>query len=334
MDAPPVRYVKTRDGFNIAFCEAGTGQPLIFSDQSFGHVEYSWRFYASWYQGLSARYRLIWFDPRGHGLSDRGLPTDFSYRDYELDLDAVFNASGLDRAVLFGTGVHGHAMLRYAIRNPQRVKALVLITTCLDIHAFPLSFHQDLSRENWDFFLRGLVPLGLSAEAAERRLNEVRESCTPEDWQTTVRGIIDSNIEGDLPALSTPTLVIHPRSYRMLSAEEGRKVAARIPQARFVLIAGDTIYGEAAEGIAAIESFLSGLTETELPKSAALTALLSARETEVLRLLAAGKSNAQIADELVISLNTVNRHVSNIYAKTGAANRAEAASYATRNGIA
>jgi DNA-binding NarL/FixJ family response regulator len=61
---------------------------------------------------------------------------------------------------------------------------------------------------------------------------------------------------------------------------------------------------------------------------------LSPREIEVLRLLAAGRSNQQIADELVISLNTVNRHVSNIYAKTGAANRAEAAAYATRRGLA
>ena len=60
---------------------------------------------------------------------------------------------------------------------------------------------------------------------------------------------------------------------------------------------------------------------------------LSSREIEVLRLLAMGKSNAQIAEALVISPNTVNRHVSNIYTKTGAANRAEAASYATRSGI-
>jgi DNA-binding NarL/FixJ family response regulator len=60
---------------------------------------------------------------------------------------------------------------------------------------------------------------------------------------------------------------------------------------------------------------------------------LSSREVEVLRLVAAGRSNAQIADELVISQNTVIRHVSNIFAKIGAANRAEAASYATRNGI-
>jgi NarL family two-component system response regulator LiaR len=54
---------------------------------------------------------------------------------------------------------------------------------------------------------------------------------------------------------------------------------------------------------------------------------------EVLRLVAAGKSNQQIADELMISLNTVIRHVSHIFAKTGAANRTEAAGYATRHGL-
>ncbi|HXH22289.1 MAG TPA: AAA family ATPase [Dehalococcoidia bacterium] len=61
---------------------------------------------------------------------------------------------------------------------------------------------------------------------------------------------------------------------------------------------------------------------------------LSEREVEVLKLLAAGRSNQQIADELVISLNTVLRHVSNIYAKVGAANRADAVSYAYRHGLA
>jgi DNA-binding NarL/FixJ family response regulator len=61
---------------------------------------------------------------------------------------------------------------------------------------------------------------------------------------------------------------------------------------------------------------------------------LSAREVEVLRLLASGRSNQQIAAELVISLNTVQRHVSNIFAKIGAGNRVEAATYAQRNHLA
>jgi DNA-binding NarL/FixJ family response regulator len=60
---------------------------------------------------------------------------------------------------------------------------------------------------------------------------------------------------------------------------------------------------------------------------------MSVREIEVLRLLAAGKSNQQIAEELVISQNTVIRHVSNIFAKIGAENRTEAAAYAHRHNL-
>lgn len=60
---------------------------------------------------------------------------------------------------------------------------------------------------------------------------------------------------------------------------------------------------------------------------------LSPREVDVLRLIAAGKSNQEIADTLCISLNTVATHVRNILAKTGSANRTEAAAYAMRCGI-
>jgi DNA-binding NarL/FixJ family response regulator len=61
---------------------------------------------------------------------------------------------------------------------------------------------------------------------------------------------------------------------------------------------------------------------------------LSPRECDVLCLIAAGKSNRAIADQLVLSLNTVHRHISNIFDKTGATNRTEAALYAQRHGLA
>jgi non-specific serine/threonine protein kinase len=70
------------------------------------------------------------------------------------------------------------------------------------------------------------------------------------------------------------------------------------------------------------------------PPIAAWPAGLSEREVEVLRLLAAGRSNREIADALVISLNTVARHVSNIFDKVGAQNRTEAAAFAHRHGLA
>jgi len=52
---------------------------------------------------------------------------------------------------------------------------------------------------------------------------------------------------------------------------------------------------------------------------------LSRRETEVLRLLCAGKCNAAIADELGITSNTVRRHNYNLFNKLGVDNRIEAA---------
>ena len=113
------------------------------------------------------------------------------------------------------------------------------------------------------------------------------------------------------------------------------KVAARAANARFVPMDGDIVYGDAGQGLAAIGDFIASLPADgarSLPPSQP-AAGLSQREVEVLRLLAAGRSNQQIADELVISVNTVNRHVSNVYAKTGVANRAEAATYAARHGI-
>ena len=61
---------------------------------------------------------------------------------------------------------------------------------------------------------------------------------------------------------------------------------------------------------------------------------LSPREIEVLRLLANGETNGQIAARLGISINTVERHVGNIYRKIDARGRADATAWAIRNGIA
>jgi DNA-binding NarL/FixJ family response regulator len=63
---------------------------------------------------------------------------------------------------------------------------------------------------------------------------------------------------------------------------------------------------------------------------------LTEREVEVLRLIALGKSNQQIASELVLSLRTVERHISNIYQKIGVrgkAARVSASTYAAKHGI-
>jgi len=142
------------------------------------------------------------------------------------------------------------------------------------------------------------------------------------------------DLGSDLPRVTTPTLVLHPRD-RMLPIEESMKVAAAIPNARLVVHGGTNTRGDPVVGIEAIEDFLASLPAPE--ESPAVKGVLpdglSEREAKVLRLIARGRSNPQIALELVISVNTVQNHVSSILAKAGLANRAKAASYAQHRGL-
>jgi DNA-binding CsgD family transcriptional regulator len=135
-----------------------------------------------------------------------------------------------------------------------------------------------------------------------------------------------------LSGLSIPLLIMHSRDYALATPEEGMKIA-EVSGGRFVLLDGDDPLGDVTQGMRALDAFLAEVDLGQKPAPSS-TDGLSSRELEVLRLIAAGRSNQQIGEELVISVNTVQRHVSNIFAKTGMANRTEAAGYAVRNGLA
>ena len=116
-----------------------------------------------------------------------------------------------------------------------------------------------------------------------------------------------------------------------------RDLASRIPDARLAAVDSlDSVVPAVSEFLRQNAEQTHGRTRAasdtpELPSTPSFDpARLSNREIEVLRLVAAGKSNREIAEALVISTNTVDRHVSHILSKIGAANRAEAAAYAAR----
>jgi DNA-binding NarL/FixJ family response regulator len=162
-------------------------------------------------------------------------------------------------------------------------------------------------------------------------LSRLEQTVTREDYPLRMAAYQGSDITNELANLSVPTLVLHPRHLVILPAEESMRVAARVAGARFVLIEGEVTPGDAETGLAAIDSFIEA--QDLKPKVETAEGVLSTREAEVLRLMAEGRSNAQIAEALVISPNTVGRHVSNIFDKIGAANRTEAAAYAHQHGI-
>ena len=335
MEAPPVQYVATRDGWSIAYTVTGAGQPMIFFPPGFESVHTLWRYYPEWMRGLAARFRLICFDARGEGLSQRGLPEGLSLSDLGLDLEAVTDRFKDESFVFYACGARGHDAVRFALKNPGRVRAMIWNIASIDNSAWPSAFFRDLSSQNWLLFLDALAGHSTSREERRMRAEDHAACVNLEDLQIFIRVQEVSSVEDELQAFRVPLLVLHPRDFPSLPVEESMKVAARATNARFVPIDGDIVYGDAGQGFAAIDDFIASLPADEAtsPASSEPAAGLSTREIEVLRLVAAGRSNQQIADELVISVNTVNRHVSNIYAKTGSANRAEAATYAARNGI-
>jgi pimeloyl-ACP methyl ester carboxylesterase/DNA-binding CsgD family transcriptional regulator len=348
MDPPPVQYVTTRDGFDIAFSVSGHGRPLIMIPTLFADLVDHWRLpgHRHLFEELSRRFRLIRIDHRGTGLSTRRVDDDFEVSHITRDIEAVADSLRLPSFVLYGGTVAGQASVLYAEAHPERVEALVLWGVAVD-QSFSLALiDEQLARTSWELFAQArqsfFAPL-------EERDDFVRAFCnwiSRDDFFAVAKRCRDFTLEPILPRVSTPALVLARRGPDIgrTSEERARRVASLLPNSKRVEIDAPAVGlfskdGSTPRAVLAIEEFLSDVPVFSTKAGPSLQAVergdgLSAREVEVLRLLATGKSNAQIADELVISQNTVIRHVSNIFAKIGAANRAEAASYATRQGIA
>jgi DNA-binding CsgD family transcriptional regulator len=296
-----------------------------------------------WVNELAARFRLILYDGRGQGMSGRDLSTEYSFDAMRLDLEAVLAALELERSVLIGSHASGHTAVRFAVAHPQRVAALVLVACSASGDAWPVINAAEIAATNWPYFLAMYSSLATySTPFAEKplveRTNFLNQCVRQPDWVIMARKWMTSDITAELSILRVPTLALHPLNYINMPVQAAQEFAARVAHARLTLIEGSWSFGNAAAGARAIESFLTEMESDNRPViTSAITvggAGLSSRELEVLRLLAAGRSNQQIADELVISLNTVRRHVSNIFNKTGAANRAQATAYAKDLGLA
>ena len=333
MTAPQAQYVTTPDGYNIAYAVSGSGTPFVLTPPGLHHIQRAWESPSrrKWFEGLSQRFQLVQFDFRGQGMSSRGLPASFTVADYETDLETLVDHLRLERFVLFGTCITSHAALRFAAKHPERLQALVLLSTAASERAWPLDLFAGLGGENWELLLWSRLVPGLPSDEAQLRINGTREIMTREDAVTRWKGISDSDVSALLPSICTPTLVMHPRDFIHLKAEEAVKLASGLPNARLTMLDSDhpgDLYGRPSSALAAIDDFFAGLStengHAALDEALPQQARLSVRQAQVLALLVRGKTNREIATELVHSLRTVERHIEELYAKLHVRNRAEA----------
>jgi pimeloyl-ACP methyl ester carboxylesterase/DNA-binding CsgD family transcriptional regulator len=333
MDMPTVQYVTTPDGVKLAYAVRGKGLPVIFLPFHFSSLEFRWNM--AWLGDVSQHACVAAYDGRGQGLSTRNLDRDFTVADFRRDLETVIEAVGFQKFVLAAYGGFGHVAVGYAVEYPERVHALVLICTAESFAAYPWLPMLPLAEENWDLFLR-LQLKNIPAHVLERVLSNFKSCTTPEDYGRMIRGFAASDISDALPALDLPVLMIHSLRQHWLSPDEGAKLAAKVRAARIFFPDDEgEIEPEPVQGAKTIIEFLKGLPPIDQGEAMGLDPYptngeLSHRQSDVLCLIADGKTTREIAGALVLSERTVERHIADIYAKIGARNRAEATAFYLR----
>ncbi len=249
-----IRYCRTIDGANVAWASVGRGPALVRALGWFSNLEYEWAWPRArrFWELLGEGRRLIRYDGRGMGLSDPC--SDFSPELRLRDLEAVITASGERRFDLVGLSEGCGTALSYAVRNPSRVRRLVLYgpPAFLFLEATPElqslgRVMRELVKAAWggggsELFGRMLAQLfvGQSADDDTRELfDHMQRASTDRDTALAYLHAMPADAREEARKLSVPTLVVHRRGDAIAPFEAAKAAASLIPGARFVPLAGD-----------------------------------------------------------------------------------------------
>jgi len=332
-----IRFCSARDGSRLAFAVHGRGPPLVRVATWLTHLELDWEspVWRHWLDRLGESHTVLRYDERGCGLSDAEVGEP-SVDTWVGDLEAVIHAAGFERFALLGVSQGAAIAVAYAAKHPARVSDLVLYG------GYARGRQVRGQAEQEDGLVSAIRAGWISEDPAFRRVFSMLflPHGTPEQmaWYDellrltsgpdTAARLFRARGAVDVVALArrvqVRTLVIHARDDRVVPVQEGRLLAALIPDARLVVLDSANhilLADEPAweQFVAEFRGFLGRSGQSAPPAS---LSELSARELEVLALVAAGLTNDAIADRLVLSVRTIEHHLSNIYSKLGLSGKA------------
>ncbi len=290
---PPTRYAFVDDQ-GVAFQTLGAGaRDVILHLGRVSHLDYGWRHpsLASWLRNLASLARLVLFDKRGTGLSERAIAAAALQARLE-DPYAVLDAAGVERPVFIGVGEGGAMGLIFAALFPERVRAVVCVNASarmLKAPGYPggidpnfLDGAIDRIRKHWgEALLVEAEAPSMSADAAFRAWfgEYLRSATSPGNAIAQLRLNATVDARWILPHVRVPVLVLHRRENRLVPASDGRYIADHVAGARFVeLPGGDHLpfTGETGTLFAELRAFLSD-PRLDAPPPAALAPVIALR---------------------------------------------------------
>jgi pimeloyl-ACP methyl ester carboxylesterase/DNA-binding CsgD family transcriptional regulator len=336
-----IQFCTSADGARLAVATVGEGLPLVRAATWLTHVEKDAGnlFNRHWVSEMGREYRYVRYDSRGCGLSDRDVER-ISLDAWIEDLEAVADAMDIERFALLGMSQGAAIAVSYAARHPERVSHLVIYGGCVRglLKRNPPAKVVDAAQA-----MLKAAELGWGADSASFRqvftsqlfhdVSAEQQRAFDEAQRLTVSGanavrflqvVFDIDIRSAAAQVLCPTLVFHALEDPCFPFEEGRMLASLIPGARLVPLPSKNHLPFETER--AWPLFLEEL-RTFLPasvKTADRAAELTPRQTQILREIANGQTDKQIARKLALSPRTVEMHVAHLLAALQCRTRAEA----------
>ena len=247
-----IRFCHSADGTKIAFTKAGDGPPLIKTAILLNHLEYDWQspVWSHVFLDILRGHTMLRYDARGNGLSDWTVD-DFSFERQVEDLEAVVEASGLERFPLLGISQGCAVSVAFAVRHPEKVTKLVLLggyargwrksqsqTMREETEAMGVLIRSGWGRNN-HAFRQMFTSLFMPDAPTENQswFNELQRMTTSaENAANLLDALGDVDARTYLKDVKAPTLVVHCRGNLRVPLSAGQELAAGIPGARFMTL--------------------------------------------------------------------------------------------------